>query len=233
MNFCTTTFLLTFLPIFLVVYFILPRSFKNTWLLLASIFFYSWGAPKFIFLLLATTLIDFIIVRKMDRCDNQQIRKRYMWLAIGINLGVLIYFKYANFFIESINSGLVELGITPIPWLEIAFPVGISFYTFETITYIVDVYRRTNKPLKNFWDYQLYILFFPKLIAGPIVRFQAIADQITQRKETINNCLQGFYRFCIGLGKKILIANILGNQAALIFAFGFIDQMYRIYFPNN
>lgn len=89
--------------------------------------FYSWGAPKFIFLLLTTTLIDFINVRKMDRCEKQQIRKRYMWLAIGINLGVLIYFKYANFFIESINSGLVELGITPIPWLEIAFPVGISF----------------------------------------------------------------------------------------------------------
>lgn len=217
MNFCTTTFLLTFLPLFLVVYYITPKKLKNAWLLIASIFFYSWGAPKFIFLLLTTTLIDFFLVRKMDACEKQVVRKRYMWLAVGLNLGILIYFKYANFFIDSINIGLVEMGITPMEWLEIAFPVGISFYTFETITYIVDVYRKDNKPLKNFWDYQLYIIFFPKLIAGPIVRFQLIADQITQRNETINDCLQGFYRFCIGLGKKILIANILGKQAELIF----------------
>lgn len=242
MNFCTTTFLLTFLPLFLVVYYITPKKLKNAWLLIASIFFYSWGAPKFIFLLLTTTLIDFFLVRKMDTCEKQVVRKRYMWLAVGLNLGILIYFKYANFFIDSINAGLVEMGITPMEWLEIAFPVGISFYTFETITYIVDVYRRENKPLKNFWDYQLYIIFFPKLIAGPIVRFQLIADQITQRNETINDCLHGFYRFCIGLGKKILIANILGKQAELIFTteieylssftawIGIILYTFQIYF---
>lgn len=217
MNFSSATFLLTFLPVFLLVYYCVPRAWKNIWVLLASIFFYSWGAPRFIFLLLGTTLLDFFLVKKMDAQEEKHTRKLYLCISLILNLGLLAYFKYSNFFVENINAALSAMGISPIPWVEVVLPIGISFYTFESITYVVDVYRRVHKPLHNFWDYQLYIILFPKLIAGPIVRFHSIADQITGRIETMNDRLAGFYRFCIGLGKKILIANIVGKQADIIF----------------
>lgn len=179
MNFSSATFLLTFLPVFLLVYYCVPRAWKNIWVLLASIFFYSWGAPRFIFLLLGTTLLDFFLVKKMDAQEEKHTRKLYLCISLILNLGLLAYFKYSNFFVENINAALSAMGISPIPWVEVVLPIGISFYTFESITYVVDVYRRVHKPLHNFWDYQLYIILFPKLIAGPIVRFHSIADQIT------------------------------------------------------
>lgn len=165
-------------------------------------------------------------------------------LSVSINLGLLFYFKYFNFFIDNINYVLSIFGDYHIHWVKLVLPIGISFYTFETITYVVDVYRGVHKPLDNFWDYQLYIILFPKLIAGPIVRYHDMADQIKDRShnDTIDNRLTGFYRFIIGLAKKVLIANQMGQQADLIFSMdyacldtytawiGILAYTFQIYF---
>ncbi len=220
MVFSSVVFVLYFLPVFLILYFVIDRRYKNILILVSSIFFYAWGAPKFIFVILGTTLLDFILVHYMDRMATDWKRKVMLSISVVVNLGLLLYFKYSNFFIENINVFLNGLGFNEIQWTKLVLPIGISFYTFETITYVVDVYRRIHKPLTNFWDYQLYIILFPKLIAGPIVRYHEIADQITDRSanETNENRLTGFYRFVIGLAKKVLIANQMGAQADMIFS---------------
>ena len=185
-------------------------------ILIASIFFYSWGAPKFVFVILGSTFIDFYIVQWMYNSEKTRTRKILLFLSVFINLGLLLYFKYSNFFIENVNRILSILGDGNIKWTNVLLPIGISFYTFQTLTYSIDVYRKVHVPLKKVTDYFLYIMCFPQMIAGPIVRFSSIADQITSRSETIDDRLAGFYRFAIGLGKKVLIANVMGAQADLI-----------------
>jgi alginate O-acetyltransferase complex protein AlgI len=189
---------------------------KNGVILIASMLFYSFGAPKFIFVILASTVIDFYLVNALHNSEDLKKRKRFLILSLTLNLGLLAYFKYANFFVENVNSVLGEMGFHSVEWTKVALPIGISFYTFQTLTYSVDVYRRNHAPLKKLSDYLLYILSFPQMIAGPIVRFTTIADQITNRVETVDDKLLGFFRFCIGLGKKVLIANVLGEQASLL-----------------
>jgi alginate O-acetyltransferase complex protein AlgI len=132
--------------------------------------------------------------------------------SVIINLGLLTYFKYANFFVDNVNFMLGFLGSSTIQWTKIILPIGISFFTFQSLTYTVDVYRKVHPPLKNPFDFLLYIIMFPQMIAGPIVRFQSIADQITGRVETNEDRLLGFYRFVIGLAKKVLIADVLGFE---------------------
>jgi alginate O-acetyltransferase complex protein AlgI len=220
MVFSSSIFLTIFLPAFLLLYWICPKKLKNPFLLLSSVFFYAWGAPKFIFVIIGTTLIDFFLVGRMDRSKNEAERKALLVFSVVMNLGLLVYFKYMNFFIENVNVAMKGVGLeSSIPWTKLVLPIGISFYTFETLTYVVDVFRRVHKPLKNFWDYQLYIILFPKLIAGPIIRYHDIADQIPDRSKTENSTerLLGFYRFCIGLGKKVLIANALAAFADSIY----------------
>ncbi len=213
-------FLLYFLPTFLFVYYLAGKRFKNPVILAFSIFFYAWGAPKFIFVILATTFVDFHIVRWMSVSPSVLGRKLLLSLSVSINVGLLVYFKYSNFFVENLNVLLSLIGHSGIMWAKLMLPIGISFYTFETVTYVVDVYRGVHKPLTKFWDYQTYIILFPKLIAGPIVRYHELADQITDRSQndTIDNRLTGFYRFVIGLAKKVIIANHIGSQADAIFA---------------
>jgi len=140
-------------------------------------------------------------------------------ISLSINLGLLFYFKYSNFFVENLNHVLGHLGFNTIRWAKLLLPIGISFYTFETLTYVVDVFRGIHKPLKNFWDYQLYIILYPKLIAGPIIRYHDIANQIYDHTdyETSENKLRGLYRFFIGLAKKVIIANVVGSAADAIF----------------
>jgi len=217
MVFSSIIFLLYFLPVFLLVYFIADKRYKNAIILIGSIFFYAWGAPKFIFVILFTTLLDFYLVSFMDKALNERKRKLMLCISVSLNLGLLIYFKYSNFFIENVNAVLSVFGGGQIHWTKLILPIGISFYTFETITYVVDVYRRVHKPLTRFWDYQLYIILFPKLIAGPIIRYHQLADQISERKETTDDKLTGFYRFALGLAKKVLIANQMGLVADEIF----------------
>ena len=146
-------------------------------------------------------------------------RKTLLVLSLLLNVGLLFYFKYCNFFIDNVNHLLSFLNSGEIKWINVILPIGISFYTFESITYVVDVYRKEHKPLSSFLEYQLYILLFPKLIAGPIIRFSEISDQITGRfaNYNVDMVLHGFFRFCIGLGKKVLIANVLAGLADYIF----------------
>lgn len=219
MVFSSIVFLFYFLPIFFLIYFVLDRKYKNIFILLGSVFFYSWSAPRFIFVLLGTTVIDFYVVLLMDSLRQKSLRRLLLCISLAINLGLLFYFKYSNFFIENLNHLLIHAGVKQIGWTKLVLPIGISFYTFETITYVVDVYRRVHKPLRNFWDYQLYIILFPKLIAGPIIRFHDFADQIYDHfdHETVENRLRGLYRFFLGLAKKVMIANVMGAAADTIF----------------
>lgn len=219
MVFSSIVFLFGFLPIFLLLYFFVDRRYKNAVILLGSTFFYAWGAPRFVFVLLGTTLLDFVVVRYMAASTQRWKRRALLCLSLSVNLGLLFYFKYSNFFVENLNHVLKSTGLGTIQWAKLVLPIGISFYTFETITYVVDVYRGVHKPLRNFWNYQTYIILFPKLIAGPIIRYQDIADQLYDRSawETNEYRLRGFYRFFIGLAKKVLIANVVGAEADAIF----------------
>lgn len=212
-------FLFCFLPLFLLCYFLAPQKLRNPVILLGSVLFYAWGAPRFVFVVLGTTLADFYIVRLMAASAHRKRRIALLCLSLFLNLGLLFYFKYSNFFIENVNRLFLRLHLEPLKWTALLLPIGISFYTFETLTYVVDVYRKVHKPLKNFWDYQLYIILFPKLIAGPIVRYHDIADQIGDRSAYENSeyRLRGLYRFFIGLGKKVLIANVMGATADRLF----------------
>lgn len=216
MVFSSNFFIFYFLPIFIILYYIIQDRYKNLFLLLASILFYAWGAQKFVFIILGTTVVNYILVRLMDHSEKKLTRKLLAAGAIGLNLSLLIYYKYFNFLLDNINllSGLFEG--PQMEWQKIILPIGISFYTFQSITYVVDVYRQEHAPLKKIVDYMMYILSFPQMLAGPIVRYTSIADQITDRECTSANVLNGFYRFALGLGKKVIIANAMGEQADLI-----------------
>lgn len=217
MVFSSSIFLLYFLPIFLLIYNIVNKNLKNYVILGASIFFYSWGAPKFVFVILASTILDFYVVKGIYLSDKVSKRKLLLGISIFMNLGLLMYFKYANFFVENVNFFFASFGIEEMKWVKVVLPIGISFYTFQTLTYSIDIYRKIHAPLNKVSDYLLYIMSFPQMIAGPIVRFTTIADQITDRKDLIDDKLLGFYRFAIGLAKKVLIANVMAEQADLIF----------------
>jgi alginate O-acetyltransferase complex protein AlgI len=193
---------------------------KNPLLLVASICFYAWGAPQFVFVVLGMTTATYYLVAAMDRASSPIVRRMLFSVAIVLNVGMLIYFKYLNFFAENLSETMAFLGVpTSFELPHVILPIGISFYTFETVTYVVDVYRGVHRPLNRLWHYVLYILMFPKLIAGPIVRFHEIADQFFNRfdAETADDRLIGLHRFCLGLGKKVLIANALAI---------FVDSVY-------
>ena len=219
MVFSSTLFLAWFLPIFMLIYNLLPHKLRNYWILLGSIVYYSWGAPDFIFIVIAMVVADFYIVRAMYKSGDDRIRRWLLTLSVSLKVGLLVYFKYINFLIDNLNSLLTTIGIGEIHWLEVALPIGISFFIFQAITYSVDVYRKACPPLRSVAEYLLYILLFPQLIAGPIVRYNTIASQIEDRRaqETIDNKLLGLYRFMIGLAKKVLIANVLGAEADKVF----------------
>ncbi|MFT5386021.1 MAG: alginate O-acetyltransferase complex protein AlgI [Saprospiraceae bacterium] len=219
MVFSSSIFLFYFLPIFLLAYFITPFSHKNKTALLASLLFYLWGSPMFGFILILSIIIDFYLGNQIFKSVDRKKKKRLLAMSVLLNVGLLVYFKYANFFIENVNTIAHSLGIESVSWIEIILPIGISFFTFQKLSYIIDVYVGKDQPLKKLSDYALYILLFPQLIAGPIVRFNEIASQIKERRNahTIDNKLNGIFRFTIGLSKKLLIANTLGEQVDQVF----------------
>lgn len=216
MVFSSITFLLYFLPLFILTYITSPTKLKNWVILIFSLVFYAWGAPKFIFILLGSTILDFYLVKYMHLSEHKAKKRLLLTLSITLNVGLLAYFKYANFFVDNLNSILGALDQSTITWANVLLPIGISFYTFQTLTYSIDVYRKVHNPLNKLQDYLLYIMSFPQMIAGPIVRFNLIADEIEHRDEKYTDKVHGFFRFCIGLAKKILIANVVGAQADLI-----------------
>lgn len=213
MVFSSTLFLFYFLPVFLLAYLLVPPRFKNWIALLASGLFYAWGAPRFLFVLLAAIVLDFGFGHYIARSRDNRGRNILLACSLMLNVGLLAYFKYANFFVENVNSLLANWEIEAFSWTKVALPIGISFFTFQKISYILDVYRG-QQPLRSLRDYALYILLFPQLIAGPIVRYHEIADQLVNRREnlTIAFAFSGLFRFIIGLSKKMLIANPLGRS---------------------
>lgn len=220
MVFSSSLFILYFLPAFLLLYYVSPHRIRNIVALLASLFFYAWGAPDFIFIVVFSIVVDFYLVKFMYVASTRKLKRLYAAASIILNVGLLAYFKYANFFIENVDAILVALGSSPLQWTKVALPIGISFFTFQKMTYTIDVYRGIHPPLKHVTDLALYILMFPQLIAGPIVRFNEVAGQLNDRRynETADNRITGFFRFTLGLAKKVLIANPLGAYADSVFA---------------
>lgn len=238
MIFSSISFLFYFLPIFMFLYFISPQKHKNIVLLLFSLIFYVWGEPKYILLMLFSCIVDYIHAIVIENNRGNIKSKIALCSSIFINLGMLFYFKYTDFFISTINN---LLG-TNIPYLELLLPIGISFYTFQTMSYSIDVYRGEVKAQRNFISLATYVTLFPQLIAGPIVRYSDIEKNINGRTTTFDNLYNGLTRFFIGLGKKVLLANNLGliwefvknsdyNEIALLTAWiGIISFALQIYF---
>ena len=228
MVFSSNIFLFFFLPIFLIAYFITPQKFRNYTLLLFSIVFYAYGAPDFVFLLVGECIINYFIVKAMGRCTDGACtvstkKKLLCALSVIMALGLLLYFKYANFFMENLNTILGWAHHEPVDWMRVALPIGISFFTFQSITYTIDVYRGTTPPSQKLTDYVLYIMMFPQLIAGPIVNYNSVAAQLVSRTSTMEDRVVGFYRFVIGLAKKVLIANTMALYADQVFGMAYGD----------
>ena len=217
MLFSSLTFLFGFLPILLILYFILKkRKYKNIVLLIFSLIFYAWGEPKYIFLMLLTILIVYIfgiLIDKFDKENKKILKKISLIICIILILGSLIFFKYSNFLIENVNLAF-KAKIKP---LNIVMPIGISFYTFQILSYIIDLYNKKIKLQKNYFSLALYVSLFPQLIAGPIVRYETVEEEIDNRKETKEDVISGTKRFIIGLSKKVIIANQMALLADLIF----------------
>ena len=217
MVFSSTIFLFLFLPIVLIGYFNpfwKSRKFRNVFLLLASVGFYAWGEPFFVLIMLFSIFVNWILGLLIDKNNNIKVRKRYMIAAIVYNISLLFVFKYVSFVVKNIGLLLKDDALS----LTIALPIGISFFTFQIMSYIFDVYYRKAKAQKNLSNTALYISLFPQLIAGPIVRYASVAEQIDRRRETSNDFTEGMARFVVGLGKKMLIANYAGFIADRIFA---------------
>lgn len=187
--------------------------------LIGSYFFYAWGAPRFVLVLAATTIVNYGLSRWMAHIKDrgQDHARRVLILALILNVALLAYAKYANFFVHELNAVLSAFGWHTVFWTNIVLPIGISFFTFQQISYLVDVYRGTVPPAARWTEYALYVVLFPQLIAGPIVRYHDVAEQIRERVYDVKKFSYGIYRFCLGLGKKVLIANQLGVVADAIF----------------
>ena len=219
MIFSSPIFLFLFLPLVLTIYFISIKPAKNIVLLIASLLFYAWGEPQYIFVMLLSIVINYFVALRLDRIrKNKKFALFILAAGIAINLLVLFYFKYAHFMVGIINAIISHLHINSFIFDEVHLPVGISFFTFHAISYLVDIYRKTYKPQKNLFNLALYISFFPQLIAGPIIRYHTIAAQLEKRKVTFELFVSGIKRFVIGLGKKVLIANTVAGVSDKIFA---------------
>ena len=243
MLFSSLTFIFYFLPLCLLLYYIIPRKFikiRNAILLVFSLIFYAWGEPKYIILMLLTVFISWFFGLLIEKYKKKKKQKRVLFIvSIIAVIASLLYFKYTNFFIDNIN-GIFNSNINV---KNIVLPIGISFYTFQILSYLIDLYRNKIKVQKNFFNLSLYISFFPQLIAGPIVTYETIEDQLENRKETLDKAVQGAERFIIGLGKKVIIANnmaliadtifnstILGEYSRLVLILGVIAYTFQIYF---
>lgn len=232
MLFISISFLYYFLPIVIILYFIVPKKFKNFILFLSSIFFYFCGEPIYTFLMIGEIFIAYVGARYLEKYRKKSI----LVSLLAIHIGALGLFKYSDFTINNIN----QIFGSKIPLLKLALPIGISFYTFQIISYVVDVYRGKVKAQKSFLKLATYVSLFPQLIAGPIVRYETIEKELDSRTSNFENFAYGVRRFVIGLGKKVLIANMLGelcdvfsttNEKSILFYWIFaISYSLQIYF---
>ncbi len=218
MVFSSPVFLFLFLPIVLLVYALLRKtSLRNGFLLLASLFFYAWGELSFLWVMLASIALNYIFAIVIDDAKTEGARKFGLLMAVLTNLGILVFFKYADFILTDVDFLLARAHIQQIPIPLITLPLGISFFTFHSLSYVIDIYRKQAKAQRNPVNLALYISLFPQLVAGPIIRYHDVCDQITERKVNLDKFAEGVRRFVIGLGKKMLIANTLAVVADKIF----------------
>ena len=223
MLFSSVTFLFYFLPIVMILYYISPRKLKNYILLIASLIFYAWGGVMYFPLLIISIAVNFIFGLLIDKYStNNNKKKTVLIISIIFNILFLGVFKYSNFVVDNINSIFsTEISIPSIP-----LPIGISFYTFQAMSYVIDVYRNDGKVQKNIFNLALYISMFPQLVAGPIVRYETVDNQITNRIHTFDKFNLGIERFIIGLFKKVVISNTIGQLATNIY--GLVDWKMSI-----
>ena len=236
MLFSSIPFLYYFLPAVLIVYFAVPKRIKNAVLLLSSLIFYGWGEPKYVILMIATIVAFYFCGLGIGRAKSRKTQKIWLTVSVVIGIALLTVFKYADFFLQSFAA---VTGLS-IPLLKLALPIGISFYTFQCMSYVVDVYRGTAAPQKNIVTFGAYVALFPQLIAGPIVRYVDVARELENRETTMEDAMTGIRRFLIGLGKKILLANQLGlltevfrasNEKSVLFHWLYaVAFMLHIYF---
>ena len=233
MLFSSIPFLYYFLPAVVLVYFLVPRALKNTVLLLFSLVFYAWGEPKYVFLMIATIALFYACGLAIEKAQTKKWKRVWLVTSVVISLGFLGIFKYADFFVESFNAAT---GLS-IPLLRLALPIGISFYTFQSLSYTIDVYRGNVPPQKNPISFGAYVTLFPQLIAGPIVRYVDVARELDSRKHSWEMVWLGLRRFIMGLAKKVIIAD---NFALLIKLFRESSEpsvlfywMYAIAFALN
>ncbi len=237
MVFASFIFLFWFLPAFVTAYFATPRRWRNLALTLGSCVFYGWSRPQYVLLMVATIAVDYGIARAMGEPGNGRNRKAWLWVSLASNLGVLAWFKYANLFVATWNE--LAPGAQAIPWEHIVLPVGISFFTFQSMSYTIDVYRGDVKPERSFLDLLCFVSMFPQLVAGPIVRYHDVQRELHHRRVGLRSGTDGLFRFLLGLAKKVLIADSLaplvdgiyaqhapGAVAAWTGAFAYTIQIY-------
>lgn len=241
MLFASSVFLYYFLPLFLAVYYLAPKTQRTLVIALASYVFYGWWRPDFVLLMLGSTVVDYWCGRAIVRgkAEEKPVR-RYLLVSCVVNLGLLAYFKYANFGVDTLNSMLVANGGEPIVWTSVILPVGISFYTFQTLSYSIDLYRGQATAVRDFRDFMAYVALFPQLVAGPIVRYNTVAEQLHERTHTLRKFSAGVLAFQAGLAKKVLIADVLAPVADAAFAMtdpawqdawvGALAYTFQIYF---
>lgn len=238
MYFSSLLFLFVFLPIVLAVYYIVPRKFRNAFLLLANLVFYGWGEPVFILIMIVSVVSNYIFGLLIEKYrDNQKRKKTFLVLSLVISLGLLAVFKYTGFVTDILRA------IPPfsfMPKINLPLPIGISFYTFQTLSYTIDVYRGDTKAQKSLVSFGTYVSFFPQLIAGPIVRYETIEKELQERTHSFEKIAYGIKRFTIGLAKKTIIANQLGalctvcnaadEKTVVLYWISAISYMLQIYF---
>ncbi|MGN0592889.1 MAG: MBOAT family O-acyltransferase [Ruminococcus sp.] len=224
MVFSSIEFIFRFLPLFLIGYYIAPNQHKNLILFLGSLIFYAWGEGFYLLLLLLSLLVNFIFGKLIaghgQPNQTQRTRRIFFWITIAFNFGMLIFFKYTNFLIENINT-LLSLFQVQIPEISVTLPLGISFYTFQIVSYIVDVYRREQRPANNIVTLGTYLCMFPQLVAGPIIEYHEVAPELRYRTLTIQNMEDGLRTFILGLGSKVILANSMGTLWAGMSRYGY------------
>ncbi len=218
MIFSSTIFLFLFCPVFFLTLYISPRNMnlRNAIIIIGSLFFYLWGAGDFFFIVLGTLVIDFLLGNLMYK--NSKYTKLCVVLDVAMNVGILLYFKYFNFFMDNINLVFESIGWNSVVLTRVLLPLGVSFVVFQKMTYCLDIAKGTTKPAENFFHLVEYLLIFPQIIAGPIVKYNEIADQIKERTITKEMFRNGFQRFAIGLFKKVWIADIIARIADTVFS---------------
>lgn len=218
MVFTTHIFVFYFLPLFLLVYFNLPRPWRNLWITMASYVFYGWWEPWFVCLMMFTTVLDFYWGKFITRPGATPAQRKLAVTACVItNLSLLGFFKYYMFTAETLNQLLAAVGAQQFRVLTVVLPIGISFYTFHSLTYIIDLYRGDANPAKSFTDFTAFVALFPDLVAGPIIRYKTLAEQLRAREETVRRFASGICIFILGFAKKILLANPAGQVADAVF----------------